>query len=89
MCPSSHGWPIAEQGPKPVTLPSSLNSAYFLNMRPGVVGLGEQLERPRLSQAAQGPVTLERGVLGPGQPSPHRWPQDAMVQPTASSPRCR
>ena len=87
-CPSSHDGLMAEQVSKAVTLPPSLRSAYFINMRPVVAELGGQSEWPRLTQAAQGPVTLETGVLGPDQQSPHMWPQDATAWQTASSPRC-
>lgn len=62
---------MAERVSKPVVLIPKPHSAYFINMRPVMAGLGGQLEQPLFTQAAQGSVTLERGMLGPDQLPPH------------------
>lgn len=52
-------------------------------------GLEGQLELPWLPQAAQGPVTLEKDVLGPDQLSPHiRGLKMLPTWHTPSIPRC-
>lgn len=50
-------------------------------------GLEGQLELPWLTQAARGPVTLEKDALGPDQLSPHTWPQAATSMANAKHPQ--
>ena len=87
-CPRSHSWLTAEQVSKPVApTPKPALSLLDKHEAGGGTGLGEKRERPRLSHAAQGPVTLERAVLGPDQLSLHMWPQDAASMTNMQQPQ--
>lgn len=83
-CPRSHSQLKVS---KPVTLTLKPELCLPHKYEAGDVRVGRAAAAAQLIQAARGPVTLEKDVLGPDQRSPHTWPQAATSMAHAKHPQ--